>query len=79
MLCITEKICKEILKCYDTNLCKMGSFAVRKTLMCRTDQLKKNLISINSTYHLRGKAGMFDAIEKDMNYFTDFKLNQSIM
>ena len=26
MLCITEKICKEILKCYDTNLCKMGSF-----------------------------------------------------
>ena len=43
MLCITEKICKEILKCYDTNLCKMGSFAVRKTLMCRTDQLKKNL------------------------------------
>ena len=53
MLCITEKICKEIFKCYDTNLCKMNSFAVRKTLMCRTEQLKKNLISRSSTYHLR--------------------------
>lgn len=53
MLCITEKICKEIFKCYNTNLCKMDSFAVTKTLMCRTEQLKKNLISRSSTYHLR--------------------------
>ena len=70
MLCITEKICKEIFKCYDTNLCKMGLFAVGKTLMCRIDQLKKNLISISSAYHQRrGKAGMFCLQQVLLDFF----------